>query len=128
MPVLRYSDIAMRATALPLHRDLEKVDHVAGILKALGHPIRLRIISLLAAKDSHVTELAERLDAPQAIVSQQLRILRMSGLVDATRANGLAVYRLIEPQLHDMLACMSRCAVRVRVAPAQPLPRSEKSR
>jgi DNA-binding transcriptional ArsR family regulator len=53
---------------------------LAEMLRALGHPLRLRIVSLLCKKDRRVIELIQVLGAPQAIVSQQLRILRMSGL------------------------------------------------
>ena len=78
----------------------------ADLLKALGHPLRLRIVTLLARGREHVGALAERLDIPQAITSQQLRILRMSGLVAATRENGQAVYRLIDPRVVRLIRCM----------------------
>jgi DNA-binding transcriptional ArsR family regulator len=51
--------------------------------KAVGNPVRLRIVAALCEGEENVGGLAERLDLKQAIVSQQLRILRMSGLVKA---------------------------------------------
>ncbi len=89
------------------------VEEVAEVMKALGHPLRLRLVILLAEGDEHVGGLAERLGIAQAIASQQLRILRMSGLVAATRDGGFAVYRLREPRLHKLLRCMG-------LHPAQP--------
>jgi len=53
--------------------------------------------------------LAERLAAPQPIVSQQLRILRTRGLVTAIRENGFARYRLAEPALRELVGCMEKC-------------------
>jgi len=82
---------------------------VVEILKAIAHPVRLRIVEALCGGDAHVSALAEALDLNQAIVSQQLRILRMSGLVEATREKGFAVYRLTEPHLKDLMGCMHRC-------------------
>jgi ArsR family transcriptional regulator len=85
---------------------------VAEVLKALAHPLRLRIVALLCEGETHVNDLAERLEVKQAIVSQQLRILRMRRLVDVARRNGFAVYRLAEPQLPELLRCMDGCSLR----------------
>ncbi len=83
--------------------------HLADILKALAHPERLRIVAALAEQEQTVTGLAERLGLPQAVVSQQLRSLRMSGRAAAVRQGGFARYRLAEPRLRDLLACLEGC-------------------
>jgi ArsR family transcriptional regulator len=88
----------------------EKAAHIAEVLKAVAHPLRIRIVAILCDGDENVTALAERLDAPQAIVSQQLRILRSQGLVEASRENGFANYRIAEPALHSLVGCMEKCA------------------
>jgi DNA-binding transcriptional ArsR family regulator len=89
--------------------DTTLANRAAEVLKAVGHPLRLRIVALLCRAERNVTGLAEKLDVPQAIVSQQLRILRMRGLVGVTRKNGLALYWLAEPHLRDMVACVTDC-------------------
>ena len=66
-------------------------------LKALGHPIRLRIVDLLAASEQCVGDIAKHLEVDSAIVSQQLKILRLSGLVQAERRNGHSYYSLSIP-------------------------------
>jgi ArsR family transcriptional regulator len=93
----------------PIGRDTERAERVAEVLKAVAHPLRLRIIALLCRGEQHVNGLAGELEAPQPIVSQQLRILRARGLVAATRENGFARYRLAEPALRDLVCCMERC-------------------
>ncbi|HEY6104636.1 MAG TPA: metalloregulator ArsR/SmtB family transcription factor [Anaeromyxobacteraceae bacterium] len=97
--------------------DAGRAEHCANVLKAVAHPLRLRIVAALCQGEAHVNALAERLGASQAIVSQQLRILRMHGLVEARRANGFARYRLLEPNLRSLVECMERCAVRRRSNP-----------
>jgi DNA-binding transcriptional ArsR family regulator len=92
--------------------DVEKADRITDILKAVAHPLRLRIVAVLCAREMQVNALAERLGAPQAIVSQQLRILRMHRLVTAVRANGHVTYRLQEPRLRDLVGCMEHCSLR----------------
>lgn len=92
-------------------RDPQRASHIAEILKAVAHPVRLQLVALLCEAPAHVKALAEVLDQPQAIVSQQLRILRFTGLVSVRRAGGLAVYSLAEPQLRNLVACMDGCAL-----------------
>ena len=90
----------------------ERAEHCAEVLKAVAHPLRLRIIAILCRGEEHVNALAEELGAPQAIVSQQLRILRMHDLVEARRQDGFARYRLLEPALRELVGCMERCSMR----------------
>jgi len=92
--------------------DLEKPEaavRAADTLKALGHPVRVRIVAVLTGGETHVSALSERLGVAQPIVSQQLRILRMRGLVEVTRVNGLAVYRISEPSLYQLVDCLRSC-------------------
>ncbi len=83
---------------------------ITEVLKAVAHPLRLGIVALLSEGDAHVGALAEALGQPPAIVSQQLRILRLNGLVAATRSEGHATYTLREPQLRRLVDCMEHCA------------------
>jgi DNA-binding transcriptional ArsR family regulator len=105
------------ATAKELRRERIAVDEgkatrVVEVLKAVAHPLRIRIVAILCQRQEHVNGLAEELGVPQAIVSQQLRILRLKNLVAATRADGFAHYRLAEPHLRDLVCCMERCGSR----------------
>lgn len=100
---------AKRQPQATFSRDPERARRVSEVLKAVAHPLRIRIVAFLAEGDENVTALAEKLEAPQAIVSQQLRILRSQGLVDAVRENGFARYRLVQTSLRTLVACMESC-------------------
>jgi DNA-binding transcriptional ArsR family regulator len=89
--------------------DAETCEHLAGILKALANPARLRIVARLCEGPENVGALACSLGLEPAIVSQQLRILRMSGLVEATRSEGFALYRLAQPRLVELVRCLEKC-------------------
>lgn len=89
--------------------DEEFAGRAANVLKAIAHPVRLRIVDVLASEPTHVSALAERLGVKQPIVSQQLRILRAQGLVHSRRVNGLVVNELAEPELRQLLNCMRNC-------------------
>lgn len=78
-------------------------------LKALGHPVRLQIVDILSNGSKSVTELSEMIEQQQAIISQQLKILRLSGLVVVKRAEGKAFYSLAFPNLIALLSCLRKC-------------------
>ena len=101
-----------RKAQRPISADAARADHVADVLKAVAHPLRLRIVAVLCEGEENVTALAEKVEASQAIVSQQLRILRSRGLVAASREGGFATYRLVEQNLRGLVRCMERCGVR----------------
>ena len=87
----------------------DRAEQLSQILKALGHPLRLRIVALLCAGDEHVNGMAERLGAPQAMVSQQLQVLRMNQLVESRREQGFAFYSIAEPRLRELMSCLNGC-------------------
>ncbi len=88
-----------------------RCEDAAEVLKALAHPIRLRIVALLCERERTVSELAEALQAAQPVVSQQLRILRLHELVAVTRQQNFHRYRLAEPRLHALIQCMESCSL-----------------
>ena len=57
-------------------------DDLARVAKALGHPIRVRIVRLLLARDTCVCgEIVSELPVSQATVSQHLKVLKEAGLI-----------------------------------------------
>ena len=95
---------------------LEQSRGIAEILKAVGHPIRLRIVEQLAFSEQCVGDLAEKVDEKQAIISQQLKILRLVGLVKIDRRDGRSFYSINNPHLHELLDCMRRCVCAEKIA------------
>jgi ArsR family transcriptional regulator len=92
--------------------DERKVERAAGLLKALGHPVRLRIMAHLCCRGERaVGDLCRDLDVPQAALSQQLAILRLHGLVSVRRAQGFRFYSMAVPQTAQMLHCITTCSL-----------------
>lgn len=63
----------------------------AELLKAIAHPRRLEIISLLRDQELAVTSIHSMLDLPQANISQHLMILRDASVV-SSRREGKQIY------------------------------------
>jgi len=80
------------------YRDLRPPDYESGseLLRALGSPARLAIVDALSLLDRCVHELTERLDLPQTVVSQHLRVLKDAGVVAGRRRGREVVYSLVD--------------------------------
>lgn len=81
----------------------ETLQKRAMLLKTLGHPVRLRIVSGLAAGCACVKEIWECLGLPQAVVSQHLKVMKESGILDSRRDGARVCYFLKNPMLADLV-------------------------
>lgn len=93
----------------PTSIDQAILERAARIIKVLGHPLRLRILEALEDGELNVAELQEATGASQALVSQQLGILRAHGIVEPRRDGPRVFYRVIEPKVSRILACIREC-------------------
>src|SRR5712691_9404460 len=89
--------VTARAGGEPLHR------FKAGLFKALGNPLRLRVLELLRHGEMSVRDLLQDLEVEPSTASQQLGILRQQGVVESRRADGTVYYRIKEPLVSELL-------------------------
>ena len=104
----------------PLAREPLSVDQaaeLARVFKAMGDPVRLRLLSLIASHDGGeacVCDLTDVFDLSGPTISHHLKVLREAGLITGER-RGTWVYYRVRP---DLLAQVS--AVLVPAAPDSP--------
>lgn len=75
---------------------IDETEAAVETLKFLGDKNRLRILQILAQRESCVCELVDQIDMTQPLISYHLRRLRESGLV-RTRRKAQWVYYSIDP-------------------------------
>ncbi len=75
----------------------------AELFRTLGHPARIRVLELLDQRDHAVHEMLEEIDIEPSNLSQQLAVLRRTGLVTQRREAGAVVYSLSVPEVRDLL-------------------------
>ncbi|MBF8171013.1 MULTISPECIES: ArsR/SmtB family transcription factor [Streptomyces] len=80
----------------------------ADFFKMLGHPVRIRVLELLQDGPRPVRELLADIGVEPSNLSQQLAVLRRSGLVSATRTGSTVVYELAGGDVADLLAAARR--------------------
>lgn len=72
------------------------------LLKAMAHPARFAILETLAAGERNVSDIERLSGIAQPALSQQLAVLRDSGLVEARREAKLVYYRLCADALSGL--------------------------
>ena len=79
----------------------------AALLKALSHPMRLRIVhSLLTAGCRNVHCIETHLGMSQSSISQHLQRLRAAGVVTAERSGNEVYYRASSPHVATLMAAL----------------------
>lgn len=75
----------------------------AQLFKALGHPVRVRVLEVLADGEAPVAELLTDTGLEPSHLSLHLGVLRRGGLVVARREGNAVHYRLAHPSVIDLL-------------------------
>lgn len=73
---------------------MNKFDLSANLFKVLAHPLRLKILYILAEKNISVCNLAKFLDEKQPKISRALAELKNSGLVTCERNGKTVCYKI----------------------------------
>lgn len=84
--------------------NLEMQRFKAEFFKALAHPLRIRILELLAEGDKNVNEIQTLVGSEGSAVSQQLTILRAKNIVAGTKDGNKVVYTLKDTMIIELLA------------------------
>lgn len=73
------------------------------INKVLGHPYRLKMVQGLLNDECHVSHIVKGLNAPQATVSQHLKLLKSAGILEARREKARICYKVIHPKIKHLM-------------------------
>lgn len=66
----------------------------ADVIRALGDPLRLKIVTLLAQETLCTTHLVEETGAKQTNLSNHMKVLREAGLVETEPCGRFTYYKL----------------------------------
>lgn len=84
-----------------MYRDIPQLK--ADFFKALAHPMRIRVLELLAEQELPVSEMLKIIDIEQSHLSQQLGVLRRAGLVDSRRDGSSVIYAMADDRIVELL-------------------------
>ena len=83
------------------------IERIAVRLKAMGNPVRIKILHALEDGELPVGQIVARVGSSQANISKQLSVLRGAGLVDSRREGVSVCYRITDPMVFDI--CRAVC-------------------
>ena len=79
------------------------------ILKALGNPVRLKlVVGLVGNKECNVNKMAEHLAIPQSTVSQHLSVLRHKGIITPKKRGVETCYEVVDKMVLDLLLLLEK--------------------
>ena len=95
--------------------DKKVAEHVAEVMKAVAHPVRLQIVELLDTKEMCVGDIAKAVGGKQAITSQLLNMMRDKGVLSSRRDGAKVYYRIENKNIIKLLRCIDdHCQVKKR--------------
>ncbi|MEV6667457.1 ArsR/SmtB family transcription factor [Streptomyces nigra] len=80
----------------------------AEFFRMLGHPVRIRVLELLQDGPMPVRDLLAAIEVEAPGLSQQLAVLRRSGIVTSTRQGSTVVYELAGGDVADLMGAARR--------------------
>lgn len=85
----------------------EKLQMSSNIVKALAHPLRLKILEYIDDKGSiNVNKIYTALKIEQSITSQHLRVLRMAGIVHSDKEGKFVHYQIDYPTIEKTVKAL----------------------
>ena len=92
---------------LSLLEDDEDIDRASRSLKAMSHPLRLKILCTLGDEEVSVQDIVDQVGTSQSNISQHLAILRDKGIL-TSRKDANRVYYRVSDNRTLRLICMMR--------------------
>jgi DNA-binding transcriptional ArsR family regulator len=88
---------------------LEKVEHIeqaSRALKAMAHPLRLKILCVLGDEEISVQEIVDCVGTSQSNISQHLAILREKGVLRTRKDANRVYYRIGDERTLTLISMM----------------------
>jgi DNA-binding transcriptional ArsR family regulator len=82
----------------------ENIEEAADAMKAMAHPMRLKILCLLGSGEMAVQEIVEAVGTTQSNISQHLGILKDRGLINARNDGKRVMYQIQDARILKMIS------------------------
>ena len=90
--------------------DVDKLEKVSNMLKAIAHPMRIAILSLLENEPKMtVSDIHKKLGIEQASTSHHLGILKDKGVLVSKRDGKYSYYSLKHENFAKVIDCVGNC-------------------
>jgi ArsR family transcriptional regulator len=97
---------AMDCAELELFADDADIERASRSLKAMSHPLRLKILCTLGDEEVSVQDIVEHVGTSQSNISQHLAILRDKGILAARKDANRVYYRVGDARTLRLIGMM----------------------
>ena len=99
----------------------EHIEAAARALKAIAHPLRLKILCVLSDGELCVQDIVDAVGTSQSNVSQHLAILRDKGILNSRKEANRVFYRGADERMLQLITLMRdiMCGERIPAQPAR---------
>lgn len=84
----------------------EDIQQASQAIKAIAHPLRLKILCVLGDQEVSVQDIVEQVGTSQSNISQHLSILREKGIIAARKDANKVFYRVGDPRILSLIGSM----------------------
>jgi DNA-binding transcriptional ArsR family regulator len=89
-----------------LHGRGEDIKEASEALKAMAHPLRLKILCLVGQDELMVQEIVAAVGTSQSNISQHLAVMRERGLLASRKDANKVFYRIDDPRILKLIGLM----------------------
>jgi len=97
---------ATRGNAIELFADDADIERASRSLKAMSHPLRLKILCTLGDEEVSVQDIVEHVGTSQSNISQHLAILRDKGILASRKDANRVYYRVGDSRTLQLIGMM----------------------
>lgn len=84
----------------------EQIEQAARAMKAISHPLRLKILCVLGDQETSVQDIVEAVGTSQSNISQHLAILRDKGILRARKDANRVFYSVSDQRTLQLIVMM----------------------
>ncbi len=84
----------------------EQIEQAARAMKAISHPLRLKILCVLGDRETGVQDIVEAVGTSQSNISQHLAILRDKGILRARKDANRVFYSVSDQRTLQLIVMM----------------------
>jgi ArsR family transcriptional regulator len=95
-----------RADLFDLAGHGDDIREASDALKAMAHPLRLKILCLVGQHELMVQDIVDAVGTSQSNISQHLAVMRERGLIASRKDANKVFYRIDDPRILRMIAMM----------------------
>lgn len=86
----------------------ENIEKASKALKAMGHPIRLKILCVIGDRELPVMDIVSHVGTTQSNISQHIDILREKEIIISRREGSKILCKVRDPQILNLMTAMQQ--------------------